>query len=170
MKPIRNWLAGAVLSSGALLATAAALSIATAADEATLPPPAAHDGWHHHDPMHLYSKLDLSDAQHAQIKTILQSAGPQMKSLHEQMRTNELKLAQTQPTDPNYQSVVADVSQANASLHAQMTTHMANVRQQIYLNVLNDSQRSQLQALEAQREAHMQQHMRARQPQGAVPN
>ena len=49
--------------------------------------------------MHLYSKLGLSDAQKAQIKTIMQAAGPQMKTLHQQMRDNELKLHQVQPTD-----------------------------------------------------------------------
>lgn len=170
MKSIRNLLAGTVLATGALLATGAAISIATAADEATTPPPAgAHGGWHHHGPMHLYSKLGLSEAQQAQIKSILHSAGPQMKSVHEQMRTNQLKLAHTQPTDPNYSTVVAEVSQANATLHAQMTTQMANVRQQIYTQVLNEAQRTQLQALEAQREARMQQRMQAHQ-QGANPN
>ena len=169
MKSIRNLLAGTVLASGALLATGAAISIATAADEASTPPAGPHGGWHHHNPMHLYAKLGLSDAQQAQIKTILQSDGPQLKSIHEQMRTNQLKLAHTQPTDPNYQTVVAEVSQANATLHAQMTTHMANIRQQIYTNVLNEGQRTQLQTLEAQMEARMQQRMQAHQ-QGANPN
>jgi Spy/CpxP family protein refolding chaperone len=173
MKSIRNLLAGTVLATGALLAAGATISIATAADEATTTPPAPggpHGGWHHHGgPMHLYSQLGLSDAQKAQIKTIFQSAGPQMKTIHEQMRTNSLKLAHTQPTDGNYSSVVAEVSQANATLHAQMTTHMATVRQQIYTTVLNEAQRTQLQTLEAQREARMQQRMQSRE-QGANSN
>ena len=171
MKSIRNWLAGTVLASGALLATGAAISIATAADEPATPPAAEpHGGWHHHHgPGHLYAKLGLSDAQKAQMKTIFQAAGPQMKSIHEQMRTNQLKLSHTQPTDPNYSTVVAEVSQANATLHAQMTTQRANVRQQIYTQVLNEAQRTQLQALEAQMEARMQQRMQAHQ-QGANPN
>jgi Spy/CpxP family protein refolding chaperone len=170
MKSIRNWLAATLLASGALLATGAAVSIAAAADEATMPHPAGPlGGWHHHDPMHLYAQLGLSDAQQAQIKTIFQSAGPQMQSIHEQMHTNQLKLAHTQPTDPNYSTVVAEVSQANATLHAQLTTQMANVRQQIYTGVLNEAQRTQLQGLEAQQEARMQQHMQSH-PQGAMPN
>ena len=171
MKSIRNLLAGTVLATSALLATGAAISIATAADEATTTPPPAgpHGGWHHHGPMHLYSKLGLSDAQRAQVKAIFQSAEPQMKTIHEQMRTNSLKLAHTQPTDPNYSTVVAEVSQANATLHAQLTTHMATVRQQIYTTVLTEAQRTQLQTLEAQMEARMQQRMQSRQ-QGASPN
>jgi Spy/CpxP family protein refolding chaperone len=172
MKSIRNLLAGTALAAGALLATGATISIATAADATTTPPPAGmHGGWHHHHggPMHMYSKLGLSDAQRAQIKTIFQSAGPQMKTIHEQMRTNSLKLAHTQPTDANYSAVVAEVSQANATLHAQMTTQMAQVRQQVYTTVLNEGQRTELQTLEAQMEARMQQRMQQRQ-QGASPN
>jgi Spy/CpxP family protein refolding chaperone len=158
MNSIRKLLAGTVLATGALLTAGAGIAIAGAAEDAaaTAPPPGQH-GWHHHGgPMHLYSKLGLSDAQKAQIKTILQSAGPQMKTIHQQMRANEQKLHQIQPTDPNYDSVASEVGQANGTLHGQMAVQMAGVRKEIFTKVLNAAQQTQLQQLEAQMQTRMQ--------------
>jgi Spy/CpxP family protein refolding chaperone len=50
------------------------------------------------------------------------------------------------------------VSQADASLHAQLTTQMAGVRQEIFTKVLTPAQQTQLQQLEAEAEARMQAH------------
>ncbi len=117
MKSNRNLLAGSVLAAGAMLTTAAGISIATAADET----PAA--AWHHHHgAWHMLSKLNLSAEQQASVKTIMANAGPQMKSIHQEMRANSLKLQQTQPNDANYANVVAQVTQANGALHSQMIT------------------------------------------------
>jgi periplasmic protein CpxP/Spy len=159
MKSNRNLLAGILLAAGALAATAAGISIATAADEATTAAPAAPGphGWHHHHhgAFHMLSKLNLSAEQQASIKTIMANAGPQMKSIHQEMRTNSLKLSQTQPTDANYPNVVAQVTQANGSLHSQMITQREAVRAQIF-KVLTPAQQTQLAALKAQMQARMQ--------------
>jgi periplasmic protein CpxP/Spy len=158
MKSNRNLLAGILLAGGALATTAAGISIATAADEATTAAPAAPGphGWHHrHGAFHLLSKLNLSAEQQASIKTIMANAGPQMKSIHQEMRANSLKLSQTQPTDANYPSVVAQVTQANGSLHSQMITQREAVRAQIF-KVLTPAQQTQLAALKAQMQARMQ--------------
>jgi periplasmic protein CpxP/Spy len=146
----RNWLAGSLLAGAALITAGAGVSLA-AADDAQSTAPAAQGphGWHHHGPGRLLSKLNLSADQQAQIKTIMTSAGPQMKGIHEQMHANSLRLRQTQPTDSNYSNVVAEVSQANASLHSQMTTHRAEVRASVF-KVLTPAQQTQLAALEAQ--------------------
>ena len=150
MKSIRNLLAGTVLAAGALLTAAAGISIATAADEASAAttPQAGTPGWHH-GPGHLYAQLNLTADQKTQLKTIMAGAGPQMKSIHEQMKANSLKLRQTQPNDPNYANVVAEVSQADASLHSQMITLHADVRSQVF-KILTPAQQTQLAALEAQ--------------------
>jgi protein CpxP len=154
MKSIRNLLAGSLLAAGALVTAAASISIATAADETTTntPPSAGPHGWHHHGPGHLLSKLNLSDDQKAQVKAIMTNAGPQMKSIHEQMHTNSLKLRQMQPTDSNYASVVAEVSQANGTLHSQMISQQAEVRASVF-KILTPAQQTQLKALEAQMES-----------------
>jgi protein CpxP len=163
MKSNRNLLVGTLLAAGALVTTAAGISIATAADEATTTAPAAAPGphgWHHHGAGHLYSKLNLSAEQQASIKTIMANAGPQLQSVHQEMRANSLKLSQTQPTDANYASVVAQVTQANGSLHSQMITQREAVRAQIF-QVLTPAQRTQLAALKAQMQAQMQARMQA---------
>jgi periplasmic protein CpxP/Spy len=78
-----------------------------------------------------------------------------MKSIHQEMRANSLKLRQTQPNDPNYANVVAQVTQANGSLHSQMITQRETVRAQVF-KVLTPAQQTQLAALQAQMQARLQ--------------
>ena len=152
MKSIRNLLAGTALAAAALVTAGTGISIATAADDATTTPPPGPPGFHHHGPGHLLSQLNLTAEQKAQVKTIMTNAGPQMKSIHEQMHANSQKLRQMQPTDSNYTNMVAEVSQANGTLHAQMTTQKAEVRASIF-KILTPAQQTQLTALEAQMQA-----------------
>jgi Spy/CpxP family protein refolding chaperone len=159
MKPMRTVFAGILMAGGALLTATSALSTAAAADDAAapMPPPGAPGagphGWGHgpggDGPGHLYSKLGLSAEQQASLKSIMTAAKPQMKSLHDQMRANHLKLMQTKPDDPNFGNVVAEVAQSNAALASQRTSRAAELRTQMYA-VLTPSQRTQLTALEAQ--------------------
>jgi Spy/CpxP family protein refolding chaperone len=157
MKSIRNSMTAMLLTAGALLTSATGMSIASAADTATAtqpPPPPGAPGRHHHGgPWHLLGKLDLNAAQKQQIKEIMTAAHPQMQSLHEQMQANSLKLRQTQPTDPNYASVVSQVSQTEGSLASQMMTQRADVRAQVF-KVLTPAQQGQLATLEAQMQTH----------------
>ena len=156
MKSIRHLLTATLLTAGALLTTATGMSVASAADEATAtqPPPPGPPGRHHHgEPWHLLSKLDLNAAQKQQIKDIMTAAHPQMQSLHEQMQANSQKLRQTQPTDPNYASIVSQASQTHGTLSAQMLTQRAEVRAQVF-KVLTPAQQTQLAALEAEMQAH----------------
>jgi Spy/CpxP family protein refolding chaperone len=159
MKPMRMVFAGMLMAGGAFLAATSALSTAAAADDAaaaTMTPgsPAAgpHE-WGHgpggDGPGHLFSKLGLSAEQQASIKSIMTAAKPQMKSMHEQIRANHLKLMQTKPDDPNYANVVAEVAQSNAALASQRTTRAAERRTEMYA-VLTPAQKTQLTALEAQ--------------------
>ena len=156
MNSIRNLLAGTALAAGALLSAGAVFSLATAADTtpapaATTPAPGGPHGWRHHHHSFL-RELNLTDAQKASIKAIMQTNGPQMKSLHEQMHANELKLRQMQPNDPNYSNVVSQTASANAPLHQQIDTLKATIRQEIFAK-LTPAQQTQLQTLEAQAEA-----------------
>src|ERR1700761_9526732 len=104
MNSIRKLLAGSLLAAGALATAAAGISIANAADPAatTTPPAGGHGGWHHHHHRHghwMLSKLNLTDAQKAQVKTIMTAAAPQMKSIHQQMHANSMKLSQMAPNE-----------------------------------------------------------------------
>jgi len=138
------------------LAAAPGRSAATAADEATAVPaaPGPH-AWRHHGFGHLLAKLNLSAEQQASVRSIMANAGPQMKSIRQEMRANSLKLRQTQPNDPNYANVVAQVTQANGALHSQMITQREAVRAQVF-KVLTPAQQTQLAALQEQMQARMQ--------------
>jgi periplasmic protein CpxP/Spy len=175
MKSIRNVLAGTLLAGGAILAAAASFSIASAADDPTAvtPPPSGPrgPGPHGFGPGRIYSKLNLTPTQQASIKSILTAAKPQMKTLHEQMRANHLKLSQTKPDDPNYPTVVAEVAQANATLASQRTTQGSELRAQMYA-VLTPAQKTQLAALQqewAARPHHGRWGQRGPGPNGAAP-
>jgi periplasmic protein CpxP/Spy len=167
MNSIRKLLAGSLLAAGALATAAASISIATAADTAaTTPPAGGMGGWHHHH-RHghghwMMSKLNLTDAQKAQVKSIMTAAGPQMKSLHQQMRANSMKLSQMAPTGGAYTATVQEVSQANATLHAQMITQREQIRASVY-KVLTPAQQQQLATMKAEMQAKMQAKMQARQ-------
>ena len=172
MNSYRNLLQAGLLAAGALLTAAAGISIATAADEATpatpaTPAAAGPHRWHHHGHGQLFSKLNLSAEQQAAVKTIMTNAGPQMKSIHQEMRSNSLKLRQTQPSDANYANVVAQVTQANGSLHSQMISQREAVRAQVF-KVLTPEQQTQLAALQAQMQAKMQAKMQARMQAGGT--
>ena len=158
MKSIRNVLTATLLAAGAVLTAATGMSIASAAEEAAAPqaPAPGSHGWHH-GPWHLLGKLDLSAAQKQQVKDIMTTAHPQLQSLHEQMRANSLKLQQTKPTDPNYASIAAAVSQTHGSLSAQMMTQHSEIRAQVF-KVLTPAQQTQLAALEAEKQAKRQAH------------
>jgi Spy/CpxP family protein refolding chaperone len=165
MNSNRNLLQAGLLAAGALLTAAAGISIATAADEATpattaTPAAAGPHRWHHHGHGQWLSKLNLTAEQHAAIKTIMANAGPQLKNIHQEMRSNSLKLRQTQPSDANYPNVVAQVTQANGSLHSQMITQREAVRAQVF-KILTPEQQTQLAALQAQMQARMQARMQA---------
>ena len=156
MKPMRKVFAGILVAGGALVAATVGASTAAAADDAAAAAPApapgaGPHGWGHggHGPGHLFSKLGLNAEQQASIKAIMTAAKPQMKSMHDQMRANHLKLMQTKPDDPNYGNVVAEVAQSNATLASQRTTHAAELRHQMYA-VLTPAQKTQLTTLEAQ--------------------
>jgi Spy/CpxP family protein refolding chaperone len=144
------------LAAGTLLSAGAVLTAASAADTSTAPaePPAGgwHGGWHHHHHPGFFRELNLTDAQKASIKTIMETNGPQMKSLMEQMHTNSAKLRQTQPNDPNYSNVVSQTASANAQVHQQIDTLKASIRQEIFAK-LTPAQQSQLQQLESQADA-----------------
>jgi len=156
MKPMRKIFAGILVAGGALVAATSALSTSAAADDAAAAAPAPGAGpheWGHgpggDGPGHLFSKLGLNAEQQASIKAIMTAAKPQMKSMHDQMRANHLKLMQTKPDDPNYGNVVAEVAQSNAALASQRTARAAERRTEIYA-VLTPAQKTQLTALEAQ--------------------
>ncbi len=164
MKAIRIFVAGTLASGAVLIAASLPLAMAGATPQAadgaaaatapgggTMGGPRGHR--HGFGLAHLYSKLGLTADQQASVKSILDAARPGLKSLHQQMRANSLKLRQTTPDDPNYASIAAEVSQTHGTLSTQLVAQMADVRSQLYA-VLTPAQKTQLAALQAQRQAN----------------
>jgi Spy/CpxP family protein refolding chaperone len=153
MKSIRNVLFGTLVAGGAVLATVGGLSIASAQEATTAATtntgPGGHFHHHHGGMWHEYSKLGLTDDQKASMKAIFTAAKPQMQTMHQQMQANHLKLMQTKPDDPNYQTVVAEVAQSEATLASQRSTQRSQLRAQLY-GVLTPTQKTQLATQQAQ--------------------
>ena len=150
MQSIRNIMTAMLLTTSAMFAAGAGISIARAADATTgtQPPPGEEGGHHHRGEGRLLSQLGLSEQQRVQIKAIMSATHPEMQSLHEQMHANSLTLRNTKPSDPNYASIVSQVSQTHGSLSAQAMAQHAQVRAQVF-RVLTPAQQTQLAALEA---------------------
>jgi len=106
--------------------------------------------------MHDYAQLDLSDAQHASIKQIMQQSHaqtkPQMKSLQQQHEALEAM----DPTSSGYQAAANSFAQAAAEATRAHVLEAATLRARIY-GILTPAQRSQLATMRAQHQAREQQ-------------
>lgn len=110
--------------------------------------------------------LGLSAEQRQTITGLLDAARPQMQAMRESLRTNADKLHGTMPDDPNYATVVAQVSQAAGELASRMVTEGSQLRSQVYA-VLNKEQKAKLPQIEAQMREHAREHFQNRSHSGA---
>lgn len=116
--------------------------------------------WHGHHGMamggHMYDQLNLSDAQHTQIKQLtrqtLAQAKPQMQALRQARQAFE----SATPGTAGYQTAASNLAEAEADAARTRTTTRANLRAQIY-QVLTPAQRTQLASLRAQHKAQLRQ-------------
>ena len=106
--------------------------------------------------MHELHKLNLSDAQRAQIKQLtkqnFEQLKPQMQAVRQQRKTFE----SMDPTASGYQAAANTLAQAEANMARARVLQRASLRTQVY-NLLTPAQRSQLVAMREQRQARMQQ-------------
>lgn len=146
----KNLIIGLVLSS--------ALTIGSFAVAAQSGP---HGGWGHHGGpgqhgmMELH-QLNLSDAQKASIKQIMQSSFAQNKSQRQALGQQRQAFEAMKPNEPGYQAAAAALAQAEGNATTARVQQMATVRAQIY-NVLTPAQQAQLATLKAQQQARRQQ-------------
>lgn len=113
-------------------------------------------GWHHHHRggilMHDLKALDLSDAQKASIKTLLQNTRQQLKPQFEALRAQRQALDAAVPGSPEFHNAAAALAQAASVAAAARVQQQAELRTQIYA-LLSDAQKAQLAALQAQHQA-----------------
>jgi Spy/CpxP family protein refolding chaperone len=155
----KRWLAAV-----AAVTVLASAGVVLAGDPAANGPP-AHEHPPGLDPMwgggmlgpqwlgRMADELGLSAEQRQTIKGLFEAARPQLQAMRESVRSNTDKLRGTMPDDPNYATVVAQVSQAAGELASRMVTEGSQLRSQVYA-VLTKDQKAKLPQIEAQMREH----------------
>jgi len=148
-----------------LLIAAAAVLLGTMlaqSQTADAPPPPPMHG--HHDfamgggPMMGFfaDKLDLTDAQKAQMKTIMQKEGPAMKPLFQQSHQIDLQLRQYAEGTYDEAKVQALATQ-KSQVDAQLAVAHTRVHNELF-QVLTPEQQTKMKEMEASRAARIQAH------------
>ena len=143
------------VSLALMLASAVALSplaVAVAQD-------GPHAGWHGHghgERFAAYNKLNLTDAQKASIKNIIENARAQNKPQRQALRQQREAFQAMTPNQAGYQAAAAQLAQAEAAATQVRVQQRAAIRAQIYA-LLTPAQQNQLAAIKAERLARHQQ-------------
>jgi Spy/CpxP family protein refolding chaperone len=145
-----------------------ALMHAQTADDTTQPPTHPHMFRARGEMMGFFSKkLNLTDEQKAQMKSIMQKEHPAMKPLFQQQHQIDQQLHQYAEGNFDAAKVQALATQ-KAQVQAQLTVAETRIHNELY-QVLTPDQQTQLKQMEANREARMQQHMQEQQQPQAAP-
>jgi periplasmic protein CpxP/Spy len=137
---------------------AAAISRAQTADTAAPPPAHEHAFGMAGHILGFYAKqLDITDAQRAQMKSVLQKEHATMKPLMQQMHQLDSQLKQYEEGTYDAAKVQALVAQQSQTL-VQLKVEESQIHSELY-QLLTAEQQSKLKEIEANREARMQQRM-----------
>jgi Spy/CpxP family protein refolding chaperone len=141
----------------------AAIAKSQTADTTTTPPPShrhGHELGMDQHMMEFYAKyLDVTDAQKAQMKEVLQKEHATMKPLMQQKHLMDQQLKQYEEgtyDDAKVQAVVAQQAQTLVQLKVQET----RIHNELF-QLLTPDQQSKLKEFQANRQARMQQHMQS---------
>jgi Spy/CpxP family protein refolding chaperone len=136
----------------------AAIAKSQTADSTPPPPMHGHEFGMEGHMFGFYAKyLEVTDAQKAQMKAVMQKEHATMKPLHQQARQLDQQLKQyVEGTydDAKVQALVAQQAQTLVQLKVQET----RIHNELY-QLLTPDQQAKLKEFEANREAHMQKHM-----------
>ncbi|MEO8777205.1 MAG: Spy/CpxP family protein refolding chaperone [Rhodanobacter sp.] len=147
----KHTLLGLALSSALAIGT----TVAMAAPGAGGPNSSNHDwnGHRGHDgQMMMFHKLNLSDAQKASVKQIINSSRQQGKTQWQALRQQRAAFESMTPNQVGYQSAAASLAQAEGQATQARVQQMANVRAQIYA-LLTPAQQAQAATFKAQAQA-----------------
>jgi len=154
MKSIRFRL----LVAGLAVLLGSAIAKSQTPDDAPPPPPMHHHGFGMEGHMHfLAAKLNLTDDQKAQAKTIWEKERPTMKPLMQQERAVDSQLRQY--VEGTFDPVkVQALAAQKAQIQAQITVEQTRIHNEMY-QILTADQKAQLKQMKADHEARMQQRM-----------
>jgi Spy/CpxP family protein refolding chaperone len=127
--------------------------------EAAPPPPMHGHGFGMEEHMLGFAAdyLNLTDAQEAQMKAIMQKEHPNLKPLHEQERAIDAQL-RGYVTGTYDEAKVQALAAQKGQLQTQMTVAETRIHNELY-QILTPEQQAQMKQVEANREARMQKHM-----------
>lgn len=104
-------------------------------------------------------ELNLTDAQKAQIKTILQENRTAMKSTALQMEKNRAALLAATAQGAYDQPTVQNLAAQQAQLQATMTANREAIKHKIYTQVLTADQQAKVEQLRAQQMNRINEHL-----------
>ena len=100
-------------------------------------------GMHEHGPMgHMFHDLNLTDAQHQQVKALMEANKTAMHSLMLQMEQNRLAMLQATSNGAYNQAALQGLVNQQAQLQAQMSMQHQALEHQIYTTVLTADQQA----------------------------
>lgn len=158
MKPIFSRL---LIAATAVLATSLvqAQAVQSQNPDETAPPAPMHE--HHHgfgmrDPMMGFfaDKLDLTDAQKDQMKTIMQKERPTVKPLYQQSRQIQRELRQFEQGTYD-EAKVRTLASQQAQVQTELTVQRTRLHSELF-QVLTPEQQAKVKEFEAKRAARIQ--------------
>jgi periplasmic protein CpxP/Spy len=104
-------------------------------------------------------ELNLTDAQKAQVKTIMQANHASMKPIMQQMEQNRAAMLAATANGAYDQAKITALANQQAQLQAAMTIQREAIQHQIYTTVLTADQQAKAEQLRTQQIAHINEHL-----------
>jgi periplasmic protein CpxP/Spy len=104
-------------------------------------------------------ELNLTDAQKAQVKTIMQANHANMKPIMQQMEQNRAAMLAATANGAYDQAKITALANQQAQLHAAMTIQREAIQHQIYTTVLTADQQAKAEQLRTQQIARINEHL-----------
>jgi periplasmic protein CpxP/Spy len=121
---------------------------------------AAAWGGHRHGHMgYLAKQLDLTDAQKAQIKTMMQAQRATLRPLMQQMAQNRLAMLNATASGAFDQAKITALANQQAQITAQLAVQKAQLHSQIYNQVLTADQKAKADQLRQNQITRINQHL-----------
>ncbi len=125
-------------------------------------------GWGHGPMGHMFHDLNLTEAQHQQVKTLMEANKTAMHSLMLQMEQNRLAMLQATSNGTYNQAAIQNLANQQAQLQAQMTVQHQALEHQIYTTVLTADQQAKFNQHVTDEISHITEHIQKLQS-GATP-
>jgi protein CpxP len=136
-----------------------ALMLGSAATLSFAQGPSSHHGFGGHGMGLALHELNLTDAQKAQVKQIMEANHTTMKPLMLQMEQNRLALLNAAANGAYDAAKIQLLANQQATLHAAMTVNREAVQHQIYTTVLTSEQQAKAEQLRSEQATRITQHL-----------